>query len=164
MARWLILVLVPLSLVLAALVVRRLSDLYERPRFVVALALAAAAVGMVELAGLFARPLDSYEQVWFGYQFYGEAARVAAVPHVVLYLAGAWGLWQLRPWARIGAMAYLAYMLASFVIWGVRDHASEGVRYVMVWHIFVVPFVTFCFMYLQRGGRYFGQRSGNKQQ
>jgi hypothetical protein len=139
----------------AALLVRSLSDAYARPRFVVALALAATVVGIVELAGIFGRPLESYEQVWFGYQFYGKSARLAAIPHVVLYLVGAWGLWQLRSWARMGAMAYLAYMLVSFVIWGVRDHASEGVRYVMAWQIFIVPFVTFCFMYLQRGAKHF---------
>jgi len=126
-----------------------------RPRFVVVLALAAAVIGAIELFGLFLRPLEHYEQVWFGYQFYGAAARVAAVPHVIIYFVGAWGLWRLRPWARIGAMVYLGYMLASFMIWGVRDYDSEGIGYVMVWHAFVVPFVTFCLMFLYRGERYF---------
>jgi hypothetical protein len=128
----------------------------ERPRFVIVLSIAAFLVGLVELGAFFFRPIESYEQVWFGYQLYAEAARWASIPHVVIYWVGAWGLWRLRPWARIGAMVYLAYLLASFLIWGVRDYGSEGVVYVMGWHAFIVPFAVFCFMYLQRGAKYFG--------
>ena len=120
---------------------------------VVAIVMAAA-----EFVGLFVRPLESYEQVWLGYEFRGEAARIAAVPHVVVYVLGAWGLWQLRPWARKAAMVYFAYVILSFLIWGVRGYGSEGVLYVMAWQIFVLPLVTFCLMYLYRGERYFARQ------
>ena len=128
----------------------------RRPRCVMVLVGVAVALVGYEAFSILLRPLAAYQQVWFGLHFYGQAARALSVAHIVVYAVGAWGLWHLRPWARKAAMAYLVYLLASFIIWGVRrDDISEGAFYVMAWQLSVLPVVTFCLMYLYNGVRYF---------
>lgn len=134
------------------------SRRFAKPRFVVALCLVAVAIAVAELVELFASSTEDYGHVWFGIELAGTWARVAGIADIAIYLVGAVGLWLLRPWARLGAMAYLLYLLVSFVIWGVRDAGGHGVLVVMAWQMFVLPFITFSLMYLQRGASDFGAR------
>ena len=131
------------------------KNMPRRPRFVVAIVVAALVVVAYECFSLFTRPAEIYEQVWFGMKFRGEAARVAAVPHVVIYLVGSWGLWRQKSWARIAAMGYFGYLLLSFVLWGLRNEDHTPVFQIMAWQMVCLPFNTFCFMFLYNGSRYF---------
>jgi len=126
-----------------------------KPYFVVALCVVAVAVSAYDLFRLLTVPVDGFESMWLGFVLHGQPARLAAVAHVAVCLVGAWGLWRLRSWARIAAMGYLAYVLASFILWGVRGMHGDGVMVVMAWQMSVLPFATFCFMYLQRGAEHF---------
>ncbi len=83
------------------------------------------------------------------------AADRLAGPEAALYLVASWGLWSLKPWARMLAMAYLGYLLVSFLLWGVRGLGGHELFTVMAWQILVLPVLTFCFMYLYNGRRYF---------
>ena len=112
----------------------------RRPRFVIFLAAASVAAAVHGLSGLAIWPTVG---AWL------------ALLETVAYLGTAWGLWMLRPWARILAMVYLGYLLLSFLLWGVRGFGEPGVVTIMAWQIMVLPVLTFCFMYLYNGRRYF---------
>jgi hypothetical protein len=127
-----------------------------RPRFVVALSLTALGIGIYELTELLLVPAAEHGQVWFGFQLRGWTAAAAATLDVVVLWTGACGLWRLRAWGRLLAMVYLGYVIVSFLIWGVRGLGSEDVLMVMLWQVFVLPFVTFSLMYLHNGASYFG--------
>jgi hypothetical protein len=155
-----------LAAVLAAGGLYKIGRNAGKPVFVIALCLVAAAIAMVELAemlGLFVEAGSVYGHVWLGMELSGGWARVAGLVDIAIYVAGAVGLWMLRPWARTGAIVYLLYLLVSFVIWGVRDSSGRGVFAIMAWQMFVLPFITFSLMYLQGGARYFGIRGGDKE-
>jgi hypothetical protein len=127
-----------------------------RPRFVVALVLAAALLAAYEAWSALAAPSMAYERFWAGYRMTGAVARAAALAHLAVCAVAAWGLWHMRRWARLLAMGYLAYLVGSFLFWGLRgagDH--EDPMAVMLWQLFVLPFLTFGFMYLQRGAKHF---------
>lgn len=127
-----------------------------KPRFVVTLCVVAVAVALAELREMIVSSGAAYGHVLFGMELSGTPALVVGLIDIGIYMVGAFGLWTLKPWARLAAMAYLLYLLASFVIWGVRDAGGQGVVVVMAWQMFVLPFITFSLMYLQQGASHFG--------
>jgi hypothetical protein len=89
-----------------------------------------------------------------GFKVGGELGRILRVAEACALCVGAWGLWNLRAWARVAAMGYLALVILSFLFLGVgggRDRAA----WTMLWQITIVPFATFCYMFLHGGRRYF---------
>ncbi len=66
---------------------------------------------------LFVKPVAADEEVWFGVRFHGVWAKVLAVPHFVVYAAGAVGFWSMHrfmwPWAAV----YVAQVALSFAVW-----------------------------------------------
>jgi hypothetical protein len=52
-------------------------------------------------------------------------------------------------------MAYLGALILSFLFLGVGE-ASDRAAWTLVWQITIVPFATFCYMFLHNGRRYFG--------
>jgi hypothetical protein len=126
----------------------------SRPRFVVALVLAAIAVALYD-AGTAAFASQDYERLWLGQRIGGAPARLVALANVALCGVAAWGLWRMRPWARVLAMLYLGYVIGSFLIWGLGGSGGEDLASIMLWQMFVLPLLVFGLMYLQRGGKYF---------
>ena len=127
-----------------------------RPRFVSVLtvtALLAAATSLADLAGAVAATADPPRLL--GFEIPTPFAWILAVAEPAAYIATALGLWRLRPWARVVAMAYLAYVIVSFLFFGVAATDGRRATAVMLWQISVVPFATFCFMFLYNGARYF---------
>ncbi len=116
----------------------------RRPRFVVFLVAAAVAAALYDLW---------ITSVALRAGSFGVSS--LRVLETLMYLICARGLWMLRPWARMLAMAYLAYLLITFIIWGVRGFGAPELFSVMAWQILVLPVLTFCFMYLYNGRRYF---------
>ena len=125
-----------------------------RPRFVVLLAVAAAILAVAELVFAIS-PAGPVERVWAGRTVYGPAARGASLVNALVCSIGAWGLWRLKSWSRNLAMGYLAFVLVSFLLWGVQAGAEHRLAYTMGWQMFVLPFVVFCLMYLYNGEKYF---------
>jgi hypothetical protein len=117
----------------------------------VAGALALAAFECVHVLGLRS---EGSERFLLGYRLEGAAARMTAVVNAAVCVVLAGGLWTTRVWARLAAMAYLGFMIGSFLVWGVRG-SSRDLATIMLWQMFVLPFLTFALMYLQRGGRFF---------
>jgi len=127
----------------------------QRPRFVVALVLGAVA-GVVYQAAVTWLEADP-KTVWPGLVLDGSAGRAVALVHAGVCALSAWGLWRMQAWGRWLGMAYLGALIASFLLWGVRGH-DEDLATIMAWQAFVLPLLTFGFMYLQRGSRYFRAR------
>ena len=127
----------------------------QRPRFVVALVLAALA-GVVYQGAATWLGADA-KTVWPGLVLGGNAGRAAALVHAGVCALIAWGLWRMQAWGRWLGMAYLGALIASFLFWGVRGH-DEDLATIIAWQAFVLPLLTFGFMYLQRGSRYFRAR------
>ncbi len=125
-----------------------------RPRFVVVLAVAAGLAGLFQFVVAFA-PQGAGELAWIGPLLDNSGARMWPAVYGLLCWVGAWGLWRLRRWGRNLAMAYLVFVLASFLLWGIRAGSDHELAYVMGWQMFVLPFVVFCLMYLYNGERYF---------
>ena len=138
------------------------SGCYEagvRPRFVVVLCIAvwlAAASEMVDvIAGT---PSDGFHAALLGPRVGGDFGRVVRAVESCALGVGAWGLWKLRPWARVAAMAYLAAVILSFLFLGVGV-GSDRATWTLLWQITIVPFATFCYMFLHNGGRYFAAKN-----
>ena len=124
----------------------------RKPPFVVALVIGAVAIAACEVFA--SAGGNSATHVWPGLVLSGFAARAAGLAHAIICAASAWGLWRLRAWARLLTMGYLGCAIASFLFWGVRG-GEEDVVVIMAWQMFVLPLLTFGFMYLQRGSLYF---------
>lgn len=140
---------------LGALLVPPLARRSSRPRFIVGLCLATVGVVAAEIVLLALAPTGSLSTSLLGMQLEAGRAGIAiGVQGVVQILIGR-GLWLLRPWARLAGMAYLGFLLASFLLWGLGGGHGREPGYVLVWQICVLPFLTFSFMYLYSGRRYF---------
>jgi ABC-type Na+ efflux pump permease subunit len=136
---------------------RRCYEAAVRPRFVVVLCIAAWLVALAELLGAVAGvPVDGVPAALLGLRFGGSLGRLLRVLEACALCLGAWGLWNLRSWARTAAMVYLAAVILSFLFLGAgsgRDRAA----WTLVWQITIVPFATFCYMFLHNGRRHFGR-------
>ena len=131
-----------------------------RPRFVVVLVLAAVLAAIADLTELpVALQAQVYRRGLFGAAVDGTAARAVTVIEPLVYIAVAAGLWRMRSWARTLAMAYFALVIASFLFFGVSASDGKRATAVLLWQISVVPFATFCFMFLYNGGHYFADAS-----
>ena len=76
---------------------------------------------------LFVKPVARDQEVWFGVLFTGWAAKVLALPHWLVYLAGAYGFRRRRPWMAIWAPLYSAQVAIAMAVWNARDFfRSEG--------------------------------------
>ena len=129
-----------------------------RPRFVIVLAAAAVLAAGATLARLPSALGDEpSRRLVFGHDLGGPTAAMLIVLESTAYLVTAVGLWQLRRWARVVAMAYLALVIVSFLFFGVSAGDGRRATAVMLWQLTVVPFATFCFMFLYNGARYFGR-------
>ena len=133
-----------------------------RPRFVVVLTVVAVLAGLAALAD-FPQALSGalYRRGFFGTVIEGLPARAVTLLEPWAYLVTALGLWRLRPWARFTAMAYLAAVVTAFLFVGVAAGEGKRATAVLLWQISVVPFATFCFMFLYNGGRYFNSVAEN---
>lgn len=129
-----------------------------RPRFVVVLCVAAWLVAALEMLGALAgAPVAGAHAALLGLRFEGDFGRALCILEASALGVGAWGLWNLRPWARLAAMGYLAAVVLSFLFLGVGT-GRERATWTLLWQITVVPFATFCYMFLHNGGRYFAAR------
>jgi hypothetical protein len=108
--------------------VTRLRSIFAgRPSWINALMVFCAYMAVVYLPwDLFAKPVEADQEVWFGVIFTGWAAKVAALPHWAIYVAGAFGFYRMRPWMWPWAAVYTAQIALGMLIWCVLEF--EGVR------------------------------------
>ena len=65
---------------------------------------------------LFIKPVEQDAEVWFGYVFRGWWAKAMAVPHWLVYGAGAYGFWRMRHWMWPWASVYCAQVVIAMVV------------------------------------------------
>jgi hypothetical protein len=75
----------------------------------------------------FVRPVDQWEEVWFGFLLRGWAAKATEPLHWAIYGALAWGLWKERPWACPAAALYSAQVAFGMLVWNLRDERGLGI-------------------------------------
>lgn len=110
-----------------------------RPGWATVLALACAGLAVWQLVSLAVVPVSADEQVWLGYTFRGAAAKVATVPHVLIYAAGAYGFWRMSAWMWPWAAVWAGLVALAMFVWGVTN--LEGLTAVMMSSITPLPFL-----------------------
>jgi len=87
---------------------------------------------------IFWKPAANDQEVWFGYMFTGTAAKVAAIPHWLVYGAGAYGFWQMKSWMWPWAAVYSAQVAIGMLLWPLLE--LGGVRGVVGGLVSFLPF------------------------
>ena len=94
----------------------------ERPWWMSATMIFCAYMAFVYLPwDLFVKPVAQDEEVWFGIEFRGPLAKLAALPHWFVYGAAVYGFRRRRPWMAIWAPAYAAQVAFGIYVWKALD-------------------------------------------
>ena len=75
---------------------------------------------------VFVKSIAEDEEVWFGLLFYGWMAKVGGVIHWFVYATITYGLWNMRPWVRLGISIYLLQIAFSMIVWAYLSEASTS--------------------------------------
>jgi len=75
---------------------------------------------------LFWKPVAADEEVWFGITLHGWAAKATAPLHWLIYGAGAYGFWKMRPWMWPWAALYVAQVSVAMLVWNLLDPRGAG--------------------------------------
>ena len=76
---------------------------------------------------LFAKPVARDAEVFLGYAFLGWGAKLTEPLHWLIYAAGTYGFWRMRPWMHPWASLYVGQVALSLCIWSVRTRPGvEG--------------------------------------
>ncbi len=67
----------------------------------------------------FWKPVAVDVEVWFGIMFRGWAAKAAEPFHWLVYAAGAYGFYRMRPWMWPWAAVYVAQIAVGMLVWSV---------------------------------------------
>ncbi len=67
------------------------------------------------------KPFSEWEEVWFGFVLTGWAAKLTEPVHWLIYGAGAYGFWQMKPWLWPWAAVYSGQVTIAMVLWGYFD-------------------------------------------
>jgi short-subunit dehydrogenase len=95
-------------------------QLVRRPGWMNALLLFCVFMAVIYVPwDIFLKPVAVDREVWFGITFRGWAAKLAALPHWLLYALGAYGLWHMRVWMWPWAAVYTAQIAFSALLWSV---------------------------------------------
>jgi hypothetical protein len=75
---------------------------------------------------VFWKPVAADEEVWFGITLHGWAAKATAPLHWLIYGAGAYGFWKMRPWMWPWAALYAAQVSVAMLVWNLLDPRGAG--------------------------------------
>jgi hypothetical protein len=75
---------------------------------------------------LFWKPVAADEEVWFGITLHGWPAKLTAPLHWLVYAAGAYGFWRMRPWMWPWAAVYAAQVSVGMLVWNLHDPRGAG--------------------------------------
>ena len=90
---------------------------------------------------IFIKPVAQDQEVWFGIMMTGWAAKIAAVPHWIVYGLGAYGFWKMKSWMWPWAAAYTAQIAIGMLVWSLLE--LEGARGLVGG---LVPFAVFAYL------------------
>ena len=96
------------------------DELARRPWWMNGLMLFCAFMAFVYMPiDLFLKPLATDEEVWFGIVLHGWAAKLTEPLHWLIYAAGAYGFWRMRPWMWPWAAVYVGQIAFAMLVWNV---------------------------------------------
>lgn len=64
-----------------------------------------------------AKPIDEDHEIWLGVAFRGWAAKLTEPLHFLIYAAGAYGFWRMRPWMWPWAAVYAGTLTFTMAVW-----------------------------------------------
>ena len=90
------------------------------------------------------KPLAEDEDVWFGYLFFGWAAKVGGLVHWVVYGALAWGIWKMAPWAWLLGSLYATQVALAMFLWPILQTGVDSWPGALVaGGLFALPAIAF---------------------
>ena len=115
------------------------ENLKLRPAWMSGLLLFCAFMTFIYLPwDIFLKPVSEDQEVWFGYMFTGWAAKATAIPHWLVYGAGAWGFWRMKSWMHPWASLYVLQIAIGMFVWSfLNDGSSEP----LVSALIALPFI-----------------------
>jgi hypothetical protein len=75
---------------------------------------------------VFTKPFERWEEVWFGFVMTGWAAKVTEPLHWLIYAAGAFGFWKMKPWMWPWAAVYAAQITIAMVVFNFLEAPVAG--------------------------------------
>lgn len=100
---------------------------------------------------IFIKPLSQDQEVWFGFLFTGWSAKAGALLHWVVYGAGTWGFWKMRPWMHPWAALYVFQIALGMLIWSAMDERGSGLTSGL---LVAIPFTALAIVLLRSRPRF----------
>lgn len=72
------------------------------------------------------KSVENDDEVWFGVRLHGFYAKLTEPLHWLIYGAGAYGFWRMRPWMWPWAALYVAQISIGMLVWSVLDPRGAG--------------------------------------
>ena len=92
---------------------------------------------------LFWKSVESDDEVWFGLRLHGWYAKLTEPLHWLIYGAGAYGFWRMRPWMWPWAAVYAAQVCIGMLVWNLVDPRGGGwIGGCAVAAVFAVPMIA----------------------
>jgi len=77
---------------------------------------------------IFTKPMERWEEVWFGFTLHGWAAKATEPVHWLIYGAGAYGFWKMKSWMWPWAAVYSAQVVIAMVVFSLLRGAEAEDR------------------------------------
>jgi hypothetical protein len=74
----------------------------------------------------FWKSVETDDEVWFGVRLHGWYAKLTEPIHWLIYGAGAYGFWRMRPWMWPWAAVYVAQIAIGMLVWNILDPRGAG--------------------------------------
>lgn len=97
---------------------------------------------------IFVKPVSRDEEVWFGIELSGWAAKLAAIPHWFVYAAAVYGFRRRRPWMARWAPLYVAQIAFSIYVWQALE--TGGSRGLLVAFVPALPMAGLAWAFWRR--------------
>lgn len=97
-----------------------------RPRWMTAAALFCFATVLFLIPRDLFHPATRDVEVWLGFELHGDAARLTAPLHWLIFAIGGYGFWTRRAWILPAAAAYAFYIALSHLVWSETSPNGHG--------------------------------------
>ena len=91
---------------------------------------------------LFLKPVETDQEIWFGYTLTGWWAKATEPFHWLIYSFGAYGFWRMKAWMWPWASVYVAQIVISMFIWNILSDSSNLLSAVISASIFSIPMIA----------------------
>jgi len=91
---------------------------------------------------LFLKPVETDQEIWFGYTLTGWWAKATEPFHWLIYSFGAYGFWRMKTWMWPWASVYVAQIVISMFIWNILSDSSNLLSAVISASIFSIPMIA----------------------